>query len=410
MSGLLVKSTLIMKENLDVMKQRGLQLPVILGGAALTRRFVNEDLAPLYNGELRYAKDAFDGLRLMNDIAEGTISTQLAAAESATQADEAESLSGMEAKIAAAEMENDGKEINHDAFAGQSVVTRGVLVPQAPFLGSRTVNNVSIDKVYQFVNEVALIRGQWQFRRGTKDEESYKKELDEIVYPRLKELKLKLKREKVLRPAVAYGYFPCHSDGNDLVVYRPKGIDEGALIREWPSAHYSLSDLEEWQRFKFPRQTSDRYLCIADYFRNVDEGDPDVCAFHIVTMGSYASDYAAELFKENRYQEYLYVHGLSVECAEALAEYWHKSIRSELGIGDKDARYIKRLFSQGYQGSRYSFGYPACPNLEDQRQLFSLLRPERIGISLTEEFQLVPEQSTSAIIVHHPEAKYFNVK
>jgi 5-methyltetrahydrofolate--homocysteine methyltransferase len=168
--------------------------------------------------------------------------------------------------------------------------------------------------------------------------------------------------------------------------------------------------LEEWQRFAFPRQNGDRYLCIADFFRAADDDEVDVCAFHLVTMGAFASEYTAELFRANRYQEYLYVHGMTVECAEALAEYWHRQIRTELGIAAQDAPDIKRLFSQGYQGSRYSFGYPACPNLEDHRQLFTLLRPERIGVSLTEEFQLVPEQSTSAIIVHHAEAKYFNVK
>ena len=209
---------------------------------------------------------------------------------------------------------------------------------------------------------------------------------------------------------MGYGYFPCQSEGDELVVYRPRGIDVDALHAPWPQARYDAAELEEWERFAFPRQSGDRYLCIADFFRPAEEGVMDVCAFHVVTMGTYASEYTASLFAQDKYQDYLYIHGLTVESAEALAEYWHKSIRTELGIAGGDAPDIRRLFSQGYQGSRYSFGYPACPNLEDQRQLFTLLRPERIGITLTEEYQLVPEQSTSAIIVHHPEAKYLNVK
>ena len=424
MSGLLVKSTLIMKENLELMKQRGIDIPVILGGAALTRRFVTEDLAKSYDGELRYARDAFDGLKLMEDISggalpvrptdnDGTVDDSTATdspVPAAAASPAADSTQVQDTQVQETTTVEDSDSPAEEAPPARSAVARGVPVPQAPFLGSRTVTDIKLDKVYQYINEVALIRGQWQVRRGTRDEENYEKELQETIYPRLRELKLQLKRENVLRPAVVYGYFPCHSDGDDLVIYRPKGIDEGRIYGVWPETAYATADLEEWQRFSFPRQSGDRYLCIADFFRAVGEGDPDVCAFHIVTMGSYATDYAAMLYSENRYQDYLYVHGLSVESAEALAEYWHKSIREELGIGGKDARHIKRLFSQGYQGSRYSFGYPACPNLEDQRRLFTLLRPERIGITLTEEDQLVPEQSTSAIIVHHPEAKYFTVK
>jgi len=406
MSGLLVKSTLIMKENLELMQGRGLRLPVILGGAALTRRFVEDDLRPLYGGELRYARDAFDGLRLMEDIATGRVSERTGDADDAREA-----LSGMEAKMEAAAVENDAAAQSPDASEQRrSAVARDVPVPDTPFLGSRIVTDIALEKVYEYINEAALIRGQWQFRRGKRDPETVQRELDEVVYPRLVELKRQLKRDAVLQPAVAYGYFPCHAEGDDLVVYRPADMDGDALYGTWPSARYAREDLVPWQRFRFPRQESDRYLCLADYFRGAGEGDPDVCAFHVVTMGQSATDYTASLFAEDRYQDYLYVHGLSVECAEALAEYWHRVIRQELGIADKDAADIKRLFSQGYQGSRYSFGYPACPNLEDQTQLFAMLRPERIGITLTEEFQLVPEQSTSAIIVHHPEARYFNVR
>jgi 5-methyltetrahydrofolate--homocysteine methyltransferase len=421
MSGLLVKSTLIMKENLELMQGRGLRLPVILGGAALTRRFVEDDLRPLYGGELRYARDAFDGLRLMEDIAAGRAAEEVPDTETA-----AETLSGMEAKMDAAARESDSAEGPREARpreagsreagsreAGsqrRSAVARGVPVPAPPFLGSSIVTDIALEKVYEYINEAALIRGQWQFRRGKRDPETVQRELDDVVYPRLAELKRQLKRDAVLQPAVVYGYYPCHAEGDDLVVYRPADLDGDALFGRWPSARYTREELVPWQRFAFPRQGSDRYLCLADYFRSTGEGDPDVCAFHVVTMGQSATDYTASLFAEDRYQDYLYVHGLSVECAEALAEYWHRVIRQELGIADSDATDIKRLFSQGYQGSRYSFGYPACPNLEDQAQLFAMLRPERIGISLTEEYQLVPEQSTSAIIVHHPEARYFNVR
>jgi 5-methyltetrahydrofolate--homocysteine methyltransferase len=445
MSGLLVKSTLIMKENLELMRQRGITTPVILGGAALTRRFVENDLRPLYGGELRYAKDAFDGLRLMEDLAAGRHFPDGTDHLGSSESDPDDELSGLEAKIAAAQ-EFEAKESTRiDAPGGaamessmhlldaqqkqaegqraiasnkggrpayrlRSKVAGDAHVPRIPFFGSKTVDDVSIDKVFEYINEVALVRGQWQFRRGKRSEEEYQKELETVVHPLLDELKLRLKREKVLHPALVYGYFPCQSDGNDLVVYRPADLDSDALYDPWPRTDYSFEELVEWQRFSFPRQGGDRYLCIADFFRTVEEGAMDVCAFHIVTMGGYASEYTAALFAQDKYQDYLYIHGLAVESAEALAEYWHKSIREELGIGDRDAADIRRLFSQGYQGSRYSFGYPACPNLEDQTQLFALLRPERIGITLTEEFQLVPEQSTSAIIVHHPEAKYFNVK
>lgn len=412
MSGLLVKSTLIMKENLELMQARGLRVPVILGGAALTRRFVEEDLRPLYDGELRFARDAFDGLRFMDDLAAGRLFPD-GTDHLADAATEAEDLSGTEAKIAAAAEGHRRVTANRDrrpAFRLRSDVERHAPVPTPPFFGSKIVTDVAIEKVYEYINEVALVRGQWQFRRGKRSEEEYQQELERVIRPRLEALKLQLKRERVLRPALAYGYFPCQSDGDELVVYRPRALSDEALHGPWPQTAYEMDALEEWVRFAFPRQSGDRYLCIADFFRPAEEGVLDVCAFHVVTMGAYASEYTAAQFAQNKYQDYLYTHGLTVESAEALAEYWHKSVRIELGIDGKDATDIRRLFSQGYQGSRYSFGYPACPNLEDQQQLFTLLRPERIGITLTEEFQLVPEQSTSAIIVHHPEAKYFNVK
>ncbi|HVZ38811.1 MAG TPA: GNAT family N-acetyltransferase [Candidatus Kapabacteria bacterium] len=291
-----------------------------------------------------------------------------------------------------------------------SDVDRTIAVPQVPFFGSRVVDNIHLEKVFEYINDVALIRGQWQVKRGTRSAEEYRRELDEVVYPKLEEMKLRAKRERLLEPKVIYGYFPCRADYNELVIYRPKGFGAAESVGEWGAVNLEEGSLEEWMRYEFPRQSHGRHLCISDFFRPAGEPVFDVVAFQIVTMGRRASEYAGELFSSNNYADYLYFHGLSVESAEALAEYWHRSVRVELGIAGEDAADIRRLFSQGYRGSRYSFGYPACPNLEDQAKLFEMLRPERIGVNLSEEFMLDPEQSTSAIVVHHPAAKYFNVR
>jgi len=384
MSGLLVKSTLIMKENLEVMNERGITIPVVLGGAALTRRYVEQDMRTIYKGKVFYANDAFDGLHFMQKVTSGNLDYPASAYEIE---DEDDKLTGTEAKIAAARREN---ELYKDT-AKRSSVSRDVPIPKAPFWGTRVVDDVPLDLIFQYVNAVALIRGQWQVRKGKMKEDEYKKMLEEKVYPDYESLKLRVKSEKLLEPKVVYGYFPCQSNGDDVIVYK--------------------DDMKtERLRFTFPRQKDDRHLCLADYFTPVDSGKRDVVAFHLVTMGKVASEYSAKLFAANNYRDYLYFHGLSVESAEALAELWHKKIREELGIAGKDANDIKRLFSQGYQGSRYSFGYPACPNLEDQTKLFELLDGERIGVRLTDEFSLEPEQSTNAIIVHHPEARYFTIK
>ncbi|HPS65309.1 MAG TPA: vitamin B12 dependent-methionine synthase activation domain-containing protein, partial [Ignavibacteria bacterium] len=205
-----------------------------------------------------------------------------------------------------------------------------------------------------------------------------------------------------------YGYFPCNSEGDDLIIYKPKNISGNDLYDIWVhNGSYGLNELEEWKRFTFPRQSKGKFLCISDFFKPAASGQPDVAAFQIVTVGSRATEYAQKLYNENKYQDYLYFHGFSVESAEGLAEYWHKIVRAELGIGDKDSDDIKKIFQQGYQGSRYSFGYPACPKLEDNAILFEILKPDRIGITLSEEFQMNPEQSTNALIVHHKGAKYF---
>ncbi len=386
MSGLLVKSTAIMKENLELMNERGLTPPVVLGGAALTRRFVENDLRSLYKGTVVYASDAFDGLRFMEQLKTKGVESFASSAdnEPVLTEDGDELLTGSEAKIAAALKEQ-------SALPMTSKVSTDVAIPKPPFWGTKVVDNISLDEIFAFINEAALIKGQWQVRKGKRSEEEYRKEVDEKVRPDLERLKLQIKHEQLLQPKVVYGYFPCNSEGNDLIIYQ--------------------DDLKtERLRFSFPRQKDDRFLCLSDYFAPKSSGKIDVVPFHMVTMGAKASEHSAKLYAANDYKEYLYFHGLSVESAEALAELWHKKIREELGVAGKDAKEIKRLFSQGYQGSRYSFGYPACPNLEDHTKLFELLQPEQIGVHLTEEFMLEPEQSTDAIIVHHPEAKYFNIK
>jgi cobalamin-dependent methionine synthase I len=283
-------------------------------------------------------------------------------------------------------------------------------VPTPPFWGSRVVDDIKLEKVWEYLNEVALFRGQWQIKRGKRTVEEFEKQVEEVARPKLQELKLRAKRDRMLHPKVVYGYFPCWSEGDDLVVLKPSG--QADPYGTWGKV--AIEDLVEWQRFSFPRQPTARRLCLADFFLPKEEAQrrnqPDVVSFTAVTVGREASRYTAKLFESNQYADYLFIHGLSVETAEALAEYWHKIVRTELGIANKDAKDVTRLFSQGYQGSRYSFGYPACPNLEDQTKLFELIRPERIDVTLTEEYHLEPEQSTTAIITHHPNAKYFSIK
>jgi 5-methyltetrahydrofolate--homocysteine methyltransferase len=399
MSGLLVKSTLIMKDNLDLMNERGITVPVILGGAALTRRYVDEDLKSIYKGSLYYAGDAFAGLHTMDKLVGGNGQPTkdaeiLGSAEIVDTPEDVEDLVGEEAKLGirkALKPRGVIKIAGDTTHTTRSAVSQDVLIPKAPFYGSRVVADISLDDVFAFVNETALFKGQWQFKQGKRPAEEYAALVREKVKPIYEELKERSKREQLLQPRVVYGYFPAQSSGNDLIIYND-------------------DEKTERMRFTFPRQPAGKNLCLTDFFAAKDSGRVDVVAFHLVTMGSRATEYSQELFKSDNYAEYLYFHGLSVEGAEALAELWHKRIREELGIAGEDAADVRKLFQQRYQGSRFSFGYPACPNLEDQAKLFELLEPSRIGVELTEEFQLDPEQSTSAIIVHHPEAKYFSIE
>lgn len=416
MSGLLVKSTLIMRDNLEIMNERGLNVPVILGGAALNRKYVDNDLIPLYQGKLFYARDAFDGLHAMDLLTQGDAETRrrgdaekaktVAAGEvSVTPAlagvandtietvTDTEDLVGEDAKLGmVAARVNQTKSALDSTHTTKSDVKPAENIPSAPFYGSKVVEIKDLNKVFAFINETALFKGQWQYKQGKKSPQEYAEILEKEVYPKFRDLKAQSIREKLLEAKLVYGYFPCRSENNDLIIFED-------------------DEKTEKLRFTFPRQPLEqrggKNLCLADYFSSEKI---DTVAFHLVTMGRRASEHAAKLFKSNNYTDYLLFHGLSVESAEALAEMWHKRIREELGIADQDANDLNKLFHQGYQGSRFSFGYPACPNLEDQTKLFELLKPERIEVELSEEFQLHPEQSTSAIIVHHPEAKYFNIE
>jgi 5-methyltetrahydrofolate--homocysteine methyltransferase len=314
------------------------------------------------------------------------------AIETVTDADD---LVGEDAKLGKAAARVSTRSAGDSTHTTRSDTSPDAKIPTAPFYGSKVVEITDSTKVFAYINETALFKGQWQYKQGKKTPDEYRTILEETVYPKFAEIKAQAIRDKLLEAKLVYGYFPCQSSGNDLIVYQD-------------------DERTERLRFTFPRQPVEqrggKNLCLADYFASVESGKTDVVAFDLVTMGRKASEHSAQLFKSDNYTDYLLFHGLSVESAEALAEMWHKRIREELGIADTDAADLTKLFHQGYQGSRYSFGYPACPNLEDQVKLFELLQPERIDVELTEEFQLVPEQSTSAIIVHHPEAKYFSIE
>ena len=375
MSGLLVKSTVIMRENLEEISIRGLaeKWPVILGGAALTRSFVEQDLAGEFSGEVRYAKDAFEGLRLMDammGVKRGVPGASLPPLK--------------ERKTPNTRL---NKEANLDTSRSDVAINNSLPVP--PFYGSKVVKGIQLASYLEMLDERALFVGQWglQGKRG-----EYEAMVENEGRPRLRSLLNEVQSQGWLNAAVVYGYFPCYSEGNDLVILHHEGPNEGS----------------ERVRFTFPRQSRDRRLCLSDFFRSKESGEIDTVAFHIVTMGQSVSEASAKLFADNHYREYLELHGLSVQLTEALAEAWHGRIREELGFNQEDSPDLSQILDQGYRGSRYSFGYPACPNLEQQRELCELLNPERIGVELSEEFQLHPEQSTSAIIVHHPEAKYFN--
>ncbi len=395
MSGLLVKSTVVMKENLEELNTREMadRFPVLLGGAALTRAFVEEDLASLYQGEVRYARDAFEGLRLMD------------AFMAVKRGEEGAELPALRTRRVARRDHIPRPQVE---VPERSDVTADNPVPVPPFWGSRVVKGIALAEYAAYLDERALFLGQWGLKSSRGDGPDYEALVEVEGRPRLRMWLDRIHTKGLLAAAVVYGYFPCWSDGGDLVVLDPTGLAEAGdkpLIDGW--------EPRELHRLTFPRQQRDRFLCLSDFFRSEQaarsEGRPDVVAFHVVTMGAPVSQAAADLFAANAYREYVELHGLGVQLTEALAEYWHARVRGELGIAGQDADNRTLLVTkQAYQGERYSFGYPACPDVEQQSAIVALLDPGRIGVELSEEFQLHPEQSTSAMILHHPQASYFS--
>ncbi|MFD0371803.1 methionine synthase [Streptomyces sp. NPDC127114] len=379
MSGLLVKSTVIMKENLEELNQRELaaRYPVILGGAALTRAYVEQDLHEIYQGEVRYARDAFEGLRLMDALIAVKRGVPGAALPELKQRRVAKGAATLQ--------------IDEPEPGGRSDVATDNPVPTPPFWGTRVVKGIQLKEYASWLDEGALFKGQWGLKQNRAgDGPSYEELVETEGRPRLRGWLERLHTENLLEAAVVHGYFPCVSKGDDLII-----LDEAG---------------NERTRFTFPRQRRGRRLCLADFFRPEESGETDVVGLQVVTVGSKIGEATAELFASDSYRDYLELHGLSVQLAEALAEYWHARVRAELGFGGEDPADVEDMFALKYRGARFSLGYGACPDLEDRAKIAELLEPERIGVHLSEEFQLHPEQSTDAIVIHHPEAKYFNAR
>ncbi|MEY4311221.1 MAG: hypothetical protein RLZ71_1147, partial [Actinomycetota bacterium] len=378
MSGLLVKSTIIMRENLEEMNARGVaeRFPVILGGAALTRSFVEQDLAEIYEGDVRYARDAFEGLKLMDLLVRKKRGEDVALPE----------LKKKLVKPASQLLVTAPEDI-----PARSDVATDNRVPTPPFWGTRVIKGIPLRDYASFLDERATFMGQWGLKPSrAEDGASYEELVETEGRPRLRQWLERIQTEGLLEAAVVYGYFPAYSDGDDLVI---------------------LEDDQKTERlrFSFPRQARDRHLCLSDFVRPKESGVVDVVPFQLVTMGNRVSEAANELYQANEYRDYLELHGLSVQLTEALAEFWHTRVREELGFSAEDPSDVEGMFKLDYRGARYSFGYPACPNLEDRIKLVELLKPEVIGVTLSEELQLHPEQSTDAMVLHHPEAKYFSV-
>ena len=386
MSGLLVKSTVVMRENLEEMSRQGIDVPVLLGGAALTRNYVEDDCVRAYaSGRVAYARDAFDGLHLMDKVTSGGLDDYLTALQTKR----------------AGKARNTARSLgqaDERAFHPVDIVkvrerrhrlNRDVPVPPPPFWGPRVVE-AAPKAIVPFINERSLYQFQWGFRKQGRALEDFLGWAKQELRPVMRRMLTLCEAENILKPQAIYGYWKAAGQGNDLILFDETGANEVA-------------------RFTLPRQPREDGECIADFFRDVDDAERDVIGLQVVTVGQRASDTARRWFEENRYQDYLYLHGLSVEMAEAMAEYVHKRIRAELGFAAEDDRDMEKMLAQGYRGSRYSFGYPACPRLEDQTMLLKLLDAERIGVSLSDEWQLHPEQSTSAIAVLNPHAKYFSV-
>jgi 5-methyltetrahydrofolate--homocysteine methyltransferase len=404
LSGLLVKSTLEMKYVIQDLQQQGLKFPVVCGGAALTRKYVEDDLRREYADAVFYAGDAFDGLHVMDDLTQSAEKREARLAEGRVAKQQAKAAGAMaEAEV---------------STARSTAVAPAPDLPRPPFWGAQVKKDFDLREVFQYINETALFKNQWQLK--TASQEDYLRVVEEKYRPILNGLEEEIVREGWFEPKVVWGYWPAQSEGNDVIVYDSEylaaqmtavGVKDFATPPRAAELRQVLANEgppRELLRFTFPRQREGRRLCIADFFAPKLSGEMDVIGLSLVTIGHKASELTQKLFHGGEYTRYLYLHGISVETAEALAELQHRLMRQELGIAGEDAPRISDLFHQKYRGSRFSFGYPACPHMEDQTKLFKLLRPEEtIGVKLTTGFMLDPEQSTSAIVVHHPGAKYF---
>jgi len=387
MSGLLVKSTVIMKDNLEEMTRAGLDVPVFLGGAALTRKYVEEDCVDVYgSGRVAYARDAFDGLSLMDKTVTGGLDDHLAEAQAKRAGRPSVQKRSLGELPEIVDRPVDWEEIK----LLRQELNQGVDVPEPPFWGARVIENIPLKTLVPYINETMLYQFHWGYKKSGKSRSEWAewaaKEIRSIMHNMVE----RCEKESILKPQAVHGFWKCASENNSVVLFDQDGTTEVA-------------------RFSFPRQNKDGGLCIADFFRDVDSKARDVIGLQVVTVGEKASDVAREWFDADKYQDYLYLHGLSVEMAEAAAEYVHKRMREALGIGGDDAREIEKILKQGYRGSRYSFGYPACPDMSQQRPMLDLLGADRVGLRMADEDQLHPEQSTAAIVVHHPQAKYFTI-
>lgn len=386
MSGLLVKSTVVMRENLEELSREGIEVPVLLGGAALTRAYVEDDCSGSYaTGAVAYAGDAFDGLALMDKVMSGQFNDYCAVTQAKRQGRAKNTKRRLGTPTTA------GVSLNAaEAAARRRTLAEGVAVPTPPFWGPRMIESLPLKALLPYLNERMLYQLQWGYRKEGRSFEEYLDWAGRELKPILLSMVERSERENILRPQAVYGYWKCAAEGDSLVLFEEDGRSEIT-------------------RFTLPRQSGGDKTSITDFVRDISDTERDVLGLQVVTMGQHCAEVARQWFSENRYQDYLYLHGLSVEMTEAMAEYTHKKIRAELGFGHEDERDFEKMLQQGYRGSRYSFGYPACPNLEDQVPILKLLGATRIGVEISDEFQLHPEQSTSAIVLHHPKARYFSV-
>ncbi|NCO01616.1 MAG: methionine synthase [Epsilonproteobacteria bacterium] len=388
MSGLLVKSTQVMKENLEALKAMDIKIPILLGGAALTRAFIDDFCRPFYDGPIFYCKDAFDGVTAMSRIEAGNFDTDLHGKES-------------EEKIVI-----EKKEVIIPPFAELKMPSRDVKVPTPPFWGRRELKltQQQIEMAFEWVNHKILFKSRWGYSSKGMSKEAYKKQMDEVILPAYERLKAQFLDEKLFEPTIIYGYWPCRSDDNKLLIFdEQRGYNNESQINREPLEEVRKDAIKE---FYFPRQRKAPHRALSDFFHS--ERD-DVIALTCVSAGAKLSEVEREIYARGDYTEYYMFHGLGVELAEALAEIAHKQIRLDLNISEGEGSKLSDVQMNKYQGSRYSFGYAACPDLELSRPLFDLLKPEEFGIELSETFQIHPEQSTSALVVYHPNATYYNI-